>query len=202
MQKFNLRELVAFDEKPFMPNVLAKEPGYRLVFVNIRAGHQVPEHSTPELVTIYAVSGRITFHSGGESVDLKAGEVLTGDGHALHHIEAHEDSSLLVVAAAGPAEQEEVIDVRTIEGFRRHPFIFGKFDELAVGQSFILVNDHDPMPLHRQMESMRPDQHTWEYLRRGPDIFQIRVRRIAPLTGTEVSPGLPSHTISGIRSAR
>jgi uncharacterized protein (DUF2249 family) len=201
MQKFNLRELAEFGEKPLTPKVLANEPGYRLILMNIRAGHRVPEHTTKERVTIYAVSGHITFYQDGSAVDLKDGEVLSCDANAPHRLEAHADSSLLVVAA-GTAAEEEVIDVRRIERFQRHPLIFARFDALGVGESFLLVNDHDPIPLHRQMDTMRPDQLAWEYLQRGPDLFQIRVRRIAPLTGSEAQLSAPPQSVSGIQPAR
>lgn len=48
----------------------------------------------------------------------------------------------------------------------------------------MLINDHDPVPLHGQMEAMRP----WEYIVRGPEIFRIRVSPIARLCGSETSP--------------
>ena len=43
-----------------------------------------------------------------------------------------------------------VVDVRTIIPRERHPLIFNTFLELAPGQDFILVNDHDPKPLYYQ----------------------------------------------------
>jgi uncharacterized protein (DUF2249 family) len=64
-----------------------------------------------------------------------------------------------------------------------------------------LVNDHDPVPLNRQMGGMRPGQLAWEYVTRGPDIFRIRIRRIAPRTGSETSPAVPTSTVAGIRPA-
>ncbi|MGH9614067.1 MAG: DUF2249 domain-containing protein, partial [Bryobacteraceae bacterium] len=97
-----------------------------------------------------------------------------------HRLEAHEDSALFVLntgKAETSAHESEEIDVRKIPLPLRHPLIFEKFDALAVGDSIVLVNDHDPVPLNRQMESMRPGQANWEYIKRGPDIFRIRIRR-------------------------
>ena len=82
-------------------------------------------------------------------------------------------------------KQAEELDLREVERFRRHPLVFAKFDALAVGESIVLINDHDPIPLHGQMDAMRPQQLTWEYIVRGPGIFRIRVTRIGPLTGAE-----------------
>ena len=80
-------------------------------------------------------------------------------------------------------KQDEELDLRSVERFQRHPLVFSKFDGLEVGESFELINDHDPVPLHGQMEAMRPHQLTWEYIVRGPEIFRIRVRRARPCAG-------------------
>jgi uncharacterized protein (DUF2249 family) len=40
------------------------------------------------------------------------------------------------------------IDVRTIAPRDRHPLIFSTFHNLALGDAFLLVNDHDPKPLY------------------------------------------------------
>ncbi|MGH9572569.1 MAG: DUF2249 domain-containing protein [Candidatus Acidiferrales bacterium] len=37
----------------------------------------------------------------------------------------------------------------------RHSLIFEKFDALAVGDSIVLVIEHDPVPFYLLLESMR-----------------------------------------------
>jgi uncharacterized protein (DUF2249 family) len=202
MQKHNLLELVEFGEDPFLPKILVDLPGYRLVLLNIRSGRVVSQPVDNATVTIYALTGRITIFRDENSVDMKAGEVLWSERNALDRIEAHEDSSLLVVAVRTDTLSEEELDLRAVEHFQRHPLVFQKFDELSVRESFVLINDHDPIPLHGQMEAMRPHQLTWEYIVRGPGIFRIRVRRIAPLTGSETSPTAKPHSLWGIRTTR
>ena len=39
------------------------------------------------------------------------------------------------------------IDVRTIAPYERHAQIFARFDALSVGDAFVIVNDHNPVPL-------------------------------------------------------
>jgi len=73
--------------------------------------------------------------------------------------------------------------------------VFQKLDALATGESFVLVNDHDPIPLNRQIESMRTGETAWEYIRRGPDIFRIRIKRIAPSNGAEAPVGAPTQNL-------
>ena len=57
--------------------------------------------------------------------------------------------------------------------------IFAKFDALAPGASLRLLNDHDPIPLNRQFEMIRPGQAFWEYIERGPSLFRIRICKLA-----------------------
>lgn len=99
--------------------------------------------------------------------------------------------------------QNEELDLREVERFRRHPLVFAKFDALEVGESFVLINDHDPMPLHGQMDAMRPQQLNWDYVVRGPGIFRIKVTRIAPLKGDEKQLNAPPpQAVVGIKQGR
>lgn len=60
----------------------------------------------------------------------------------------------------------------------KHKVIFETFDQLKPGEAMLLVNDHDPAPLHYQFKLERPDVFTWEYIERGPETFQIRIGRL------------------------
>ena len=73
--------------------------------------------------------------------------------------------------------QTRELDVREIAPRIRHPLIFSTFDELKSGDSFVLVNDHDPKPLYYQFEAERHDQFRWEYLVTGPEEWQVRITR-------------------------
>lgn len=57
---------------------------------------------------------------------------------------------------------------------RKHDLIFKQYDSLKVGDSFILVNDHDPKPLLNLFEEKKPTEFKYEYLVRGPDIWKLR----------------------------
>jgi len=71
------------------------------------------------------------------------------------------------------------IDVRQIPPRERHPMIFEAFDNLSAGQSFMLINDHDPKPLYYQFMHEREGQFSWEYLEEGPETWRVQVGRIA-----------------------
>lgn len=78
----------------------------------------------------------------------------------------------------GVLTETPVIDVREIPHGRRHPRIFTRFARLTPGESFTLINNHDPKPLHREFEATHPGAYTWEYVESGPDRWQIRIGRI------------------------
>lgn len=71
----------------------------------------------------------------------------------------------------------KTIDVRNIAPRDRHPLIFQTFDALEEGESFELVNDHNPKPLYYQILHERPDQFVWDYLEQGPDVWRVSIQR-------------------------
>jgi len=62
---------------------------------------------------------------------------------------------------------------------QKHKVIFETFDRLNPGETMLLTNDHDPVPLHYQFELERPGQFTWEYVERGPAQFRIKIGKKA-----------------------
>lgn len=69
------------------------------------------------------------------------------------------------------------LDVRVIPPRDKHPAIFRAFDDLASGQSLLLVNDHDPRPLRYQLAAERPDTFEWAYEAEGPEVWRVRISR-------------------------
>ena len=69
------------------------------------------------------------------------------------------------------------LDVRVIPPREKHPTIFLTFDSLQPGESFILVNDHDPFPLRYQFEAERTGRFGWDYLERGPQVWRVRISK-------------------------
>jgi len=74
------------------------------------------------------------------------------------------------------SETKQELDVRKIEPKRKHPTIFETFEGLNSGESFVIINDHDPKPLKYQMAAERgEDKFSWEYLQEGPEIWKVRI---------------------------
>jgi len=72
---------------------------------------------------------------------------------------------------------EMTLDIRDLHPAQRHPLIFERFEALQAGESFVLVNDHDPKPLYYQFQAERTDEFTWEYLERGPEAWRVLIGR-------------------------
>ena len=82
-----------------------------------------------------------------------------------------------VSGAATGAEPE--LDVRRFPHGQRHDVIFTTFDALAEASAFVLVNDHDPKPLRYQFEAQHAGRYSWDYLETGPEIWRVRIGRLA-----------------------
>lgn len=85
------------------------------------------------------------------------------------------------VAAEPTVGDGEPLDVRAIPKPQRHPLIFARFDSLAAGESFVLVNSHDPKHLHEEFERDHPGAYVWTYLPTSNSrLYRIRItRRVA-----------------------
>jgi uncharacterized protein (DUF2249 family) len=70
-----------------------------------------------------------------------------------------------------------VLDVRALAPRDRHPTIFQLWDALAEGESFELVNDHDPVPLYYQFAAEHTGRFRWEYLECGPQTWRVRLTK-------------------------
>ncbi len=71
------------------------------------------------------------------------------------------------------------LDVREITPWERHPKIFATFEDLEVGDTLKLVNDHDPKPLYYQFMAEKPNQVEWESKQLAPREWVALIKRVA-----------------------
>jgi uncharacterized protein (DUF2249 family) len=71
------------------------------------------------------------------------------------------------------------LDIRIVPPREKHPTIFRTFDALAPGESFTLINDHDPYPLRHQFEATRTGQYAWTYVESGPAVWRVLIAKNA-----------------------
>ncbi|MGH7996126.1 MAG: DUF2249 domain-containing protein [Opitutaceae bacterium] len=81
-----------------------------------------------------------------------------------------------------PAQADGTLfDVRPISPRVKHAQIFQRWLDLPTGRHFVLLNDHDPVPLRYQFEAEFPGAFTWEYLTKGPEEFRVKITKVAPI---------------------
>jgi uncharacterized protein (DUF2249 family)/quercetin dioxygenase-like cupin family protein len=98
---------------------------------------------------------------------------------------------------------DQELDVRKIRKAERHPAIFAAYERLATGESLVLISDHNPRHLRDEFAVEHPRSHQWEFLDSGPDIWRIRVGKLAStslprlLCDTTAVGALPDNSITG-----
>ncbi|MCB0744584.1 MAG: DUF2249 domain-containing protein [Ignavibacteriae bacterium] len=70
------------------------------------------------------------------------------------------------------------LDIRPVPPREKHPTIFATFDKLTAGETFQLINDHDPMPLYYQFNAERPNKFNWEYVEKGPEVWRVNISKL------------------------
>jgi uncharacterized protein (DUF2249 family) len=91
------------------------------------------------------------------------------------------------------------LDVRQLRKPDKHPTIFAAYAGLSVGESFVLVNNHDPKHLHDEFEAHHAGSYGWEYLEKGPAVWKSATvtwtrtsSRWHPTAGSTHTPTPPS----------
>ncbi len=87
-------------------------------------------------------------------------------------------------------DANRVMDVRPIHCSVKHGLIIRTWTELPVGDHFILLNDHDPVPLYYQFSAQWPGAFEWKHLVKGPDEFRVKITKLKALPqATQEVPG-------------
>jgi uncharacterized protein (DUF2249 family) len=76
---------------------------------------------------------------------------------------------------------DRVMDVRPIPCSIKHGLIIRTWLELKVGEHFILLNDHDPVPLYYQFSAQWPGTFSWQHLVKGPEEVRVKITKLQAL---------------------
>ena len=69
------------------------------------------------------------------------------------------------------------LDIRIYEKGHKKDIIFKAFEELTLGETMELINDHDPRPLYQQFILNFSEHFEWKYLEQGPEIWRIAISK-------------------------
>jgi len=75
------------------------------------------------------------------------------------------------------ADDPYAFDVRNLPPARRHAVLTDTFDLLEPGESFVLVNDHDPEPLYHELSSTHGDVVGWSYEQESAGEWRVEISK-------------------------
>jgi regulator of cell morphogenesis and NO signaling len=71
----------------------------------------------------------------------------------------------------------ESLFVPSLQPSLKHPTILKQFDDLKGGEAFLLINDHDPIPLYYEMKAEKGDVFEWKKVEDGPEVWKVEIRK-------------------------
>jgi uncharacterized protein (DUF2249 family) len=162
-----------------LPPTTASDAVPGLTRVLARALRALGDAGHPEAASRLAAQGWVLMRNQHRS----EAERLAGLLHYLARQHPEDPFEENTMSAAG----DQQLDVRTEAPARRHELIFETYADLSPGTGFVLVNDHDPKPLYYQLAAENTGEFTWDYLEEGPEVWRVRIGRIAgPASDGEV----------------
>jgi len=75
-------------------------------------------------------------------------------------------------------EPEKIFDGRAIPCSIKPGLIIQRWLDLAAGDYFVLLNDHDPVRMREKFSAEWPEAFTWEHLRKGPEDFRVKIAKL------------------------
>lgn len=67
--------------------------------------------------------------------------------------------------------------VPSLPAVQKHPTILKKFDDLKNGEAFLLINDHDPIPLFYEMKAEKGEIFEWKKIEDGPEVWKVEIKK-------------------------
>ncbi len=83
---------------------------------------------------------------------------------------------------------DKELDVRELRKPDKHPTIFATYAALAVGESFVLINNHDPKHLRTEFDTAHTGGYDWDYLDQGPQVWRIRITKLTNTQTENIAP--------------
>lgn len=78
---------------------LIKYDDFRVVLIALQAKVRIPEHKTEGRISIHVLSGHIQLKAFGRTFSLRTGGLVALDHGVSHHVEALEESAVLLTIA-------------------------------------------------------------------------------------------------------
>ena len=195
-QAIKLADAVQVSASGIVSRTVLQTPEARVVLFTFADGQELTSHSSRHRALVQILDGGCEFFFAGKWQDLTAGMFLHLPPGHTHAVRASSGPfSMVLTLGAEPAadptfpmrtktESTDLthFDVREIPCRVKHAQILQRWLELPVGKHFVLINDHDPIPLRFQFDALFPQAFDWEYLECGPEEFRVRITKRAAVT--------------------
>jgi uncharacterized protein (DUF2249 family) len=135
---------------------------------------------------------RIKARGGGPCDNIPVTAPAAAPGQRINSHQRPPMSQNQSTPSSSENNPDVVFDVRPIPGRTKHAQIFQRWFDLPVGQHFVLLNDHDPVPLYYQFNAEFPEAFSWEYLERGPEEFRVKITKLQAVAGCTPAPPVPA----------
>jgi uncharacterized protein (DUF2249 family)/quercetin dioxygenase-like cupin family protein len=168
-----------------------------LVAVDIAPGRSLPAHAHADAETlVYVVSGRARFLceerseevTGGGVVHLPKGAQVAIDNRGVDALRllvvfspAGFERGFLgwdaapVESAEAPDEPRALLDLTGLPRPQRHRTVIAALEALAQGTPLVIVNDHEPNALQRQLEGRYGPRLGWDLRERSGDRVAVAI---------------------------
>lgn len=71
----------------------------------------------------------------------------------------------------------QTLDARTLSPVNRLSTILGTYKALNRGDTLLLTNNHNPVPLKAVLQTQSPDGFEWVASQLGPEEWQVRITK-------------------------
>jgi quercetin dioxygenase-like cupin family protein/uncharacterized protein (DUF2249 family) len=204
----SLAEETKFAANGIVSRTLLRTENSRAVLFGFAEGQELTEHTSTQHALIQILSGECEFSLGDKPHMLKAGDFLYMPPNLPHAVKATKQFSMLLTLAKPVAaeklnfltetktsipnmkeqiEPNKILDGRGMPCAVKHPLIIQRWQELSVGDYFVLQNDHDPVGLFEQFSAKWPGAFAWQHLARDPEDFRVKITKLK-IVAREVVP--------------
>jgi quercetin dioxygenase-like cupin family protein/uncharacterized protein (DUF2249 family) len=192
------------DETKFAANgivsrTLLRTANSRVVLFGFAEGQELSEHTSTQHAVIHVLSGECELSLGGKPYAAKAGDLIYMPPNLPHAVKATKQFSMLLTLAKPAAaeklnfltenktsipkmkeqiEPNKILDGRGMPCAVKHPLIIQRWQELSVGDYFVLQNDHDPVGLFEQFSAKWPGAFAWQHVARDPEDFRVKITKL------------------------
>jgi len=195
----SLADETKFADNGIVSRTLLRTENSRTVLFGFAEGQELTEHTSTQHALIQILSGECDFFLGDKLHALKAGDFLYMPPNLRHAVRATKQFSMLLTLTKPAAtekfnlptetetlipkmkeqiEPNKILDGRGMACAVKHPLIIQRWQELPVGDYFVLQNDHDPMGLFEQFSTKWPGAFAWQHLARDPEDFCVKITKL------------------------